>query len=328
MSAMTAGAPSPLSTGGAGTVFEQHVGAMFLALLLIRGIPAIFRDCRVEEVGFQTRRLGWETDDLLVACSSRSGPRRLAMQIRRSLTVGKSDECKETIQRFWNDFNADRFNPAKDALVLATLHRTENLGGFASLLDCARSSPGPGDFKDRLETSGFVSNMARRRYLEIRAIVNNAGPSDSINEERLWRFLRTMYVLFLDFTTDTAQQEATVTQWLALSSRDPDSVDAARATWRDLVAIAADAAPRAKRLRHSDLPPEMHERYGTVPAPMLQFLMDHSAIVLNCIHSTIGGKTTLPRTEVTTEAAHGSGRQGGGAYGPRRVPASPLWPRR
>ena len=296
------GVPSPLSTGGAGTIFEQHVGAMFLVLLLTRGIPAIFRDCQVEEVGFQTRRLGWETDDLLVTCSSRSGPRRLAMQIRLSFTVGKSDGCKEAIQRFWNDFNADLFNPARDALVLATLHRTGNLGGLDSLLACARSSPGPDDFKDRLETPGFISDAARACHREIRSIVNNVR-SGSASEEMLWRFLRTVYVLFLDFTTDTAQQEAIVTQWLAQSSGDPDAADAARATWRDLVAIAADAALRAKTLRHSDMPPELRERYGAVPAPMLQALTDHSATILNGIHSTIGGKTTLPRTEVTIEAA-------------------------
>ena len=299
---MTARAPSPLSTGGAGTVFEQHVGAMFLALLLTRGIPAIFRDCQVEEVGFQTRRLGWETDDLLVTCSSRSGPRRLAMQSRRSFTVGKSDGCKETIQKFWNDFNADRFNPDRDALVLATLHRTGNLGGLASLLDCARSSPGPADFKDRLETPGFVSDAARGCHQHIRSVVDNAD-SGSASDEMIWRFLRTVYVLFLDFTTDTAQQEATVTQWLAQSSGDPDAVDAARATWHELVAVAADAAPRAKPLCHSDLPVGMRERYGAIPVPVLQPLVDHSTTILNGIHSTIGGETTLPRTEVTTEAA-------------------------
>ena len=299
---MTAGVSSPLSTGGAGTVFEQHVGAMFLALLLTHGIPAIFRDCQVEEVSFQTRRCGWETDDLLVACSSRSGPRRLAIQIRLSFTVGKSGECKETIQRFWNDFNADRFNPDRDALVLATLHRTGNLGGLASLLACARSSPNPADFKDRLETSGFVSDTARRCHREIRSIVDNAD-SGSVSGERLWHFLRTMYVLFLDFTTDAAQQEATVTQWLVQSSGDPDAVDAARATWRELVAIAADAAPHAKTFRHSDLPTRMRERYGAVPVPMLRALTDHSATILNSIRSTIGEATILSRTEVAAEAA-------------------------
>lgn len=295
---------SPLSTGGAGTTFEQHVGAMFLALLLTRGIPAVFRDCQVEEVSFQTGQRGWETDDLLVTCSSRDVRRMLAMQIRRSFTIGKSNDCKETIQRFWNDFGAhDRFNPDRDILILATLDRTENLGGFASLLKCARSSPSSDDFKDRLNTSGFVSDVARRCYRDINAIVNNADPSDSISEEMLWCFLKTMYVLFLDFTTDAAQQESTVTQWLALSSGGPDAIDAARNTWYKLVAVAADAASCTKTFRYYDLPGDMRDRYGVIPVPVLQTLTDHSATILKGIRSTIGDTTTLPRTEVTTEAA-------------------------
>lgn len=297
------GVSSPLSTGGAGTVFEQHVGAMFLALLLTRGIPAVFRGCQVEEVSFQTMRLGWGTDDLLVACSSRNGPRRLAMQVRRSFTVGKSDGCKETIRRFWDDFNAERFDPDRDALILATLHHTGNLGGLASLLECARSSPDPADFKDRLETPELVSDAARTCCQEIYSIVSNAYPSGSAGEDIFWRFLRTVYVMFLDFTTDTAQQEATVTQLLALSSGDADAVDAARAAWHELVAVAAAAAPRAKTLRRADLPDGMLERYGAMPVTALQALTDHSATILNGIRSTIGDVTTLPRTEVTTQAA-------------------------
>ena len=80
--------PSPLATGGAGTMFDQHVGAMFLALLLVRGVPAVFKDCQVDEVSFQTRHLGWETDDLLVGCSTgREERRRLAIQVKRNFAV-------------------------------------------------------------------------------------------------------------------------------------------------------------------------------------------------------------------------------------------------
>lgn len=274
-----------------------------MALLLTRGIPVVFRDCQVEEVSFQTRQRGWETDDLLVTCSSRDGGHRLAMQIRLNFTIGKSDECRETIQRFWNDFSAqDRFDPDRDVLVLATSHRTRNLGGLASLLRCARSSPSPDDFKDRLETSGFVSDAARRCYKEIHAIVDNADPSGSASGETLWRFLKTIYVQFLDFTTDTAQQESTVIQWLALSSGDLDAVDAARDTWLELVALAADAASRARTFRYHSLPGGMRKQYDTIPVPVLQALTDHSATILKSIRSTIGEATTLPRTEVATEA--------------------------
>ena len=77
---------SPVATGGAGTTFEQHVGAMFLALLLTRGIPAVFKDCQVDKVSFQTAGLGWQTDDLLITCSSPEySQRKLAIQVKRAL---------------------------------------------------------------------------------------------------------------------------------------------------------------------------------------------------------------------------------------------------
>ena len=299
---VTVGTASSLSTGGAGVYFEQHVGAMFLALLLTRGIPAIFLDCQVKEVSFQTRRLDRKTDDLLVTCSSRNETRKLAMQVKRSFAIGKS-RGKETIQRFWNDFNSGTFRPDRDSLILVTLNRTENLGGLASLLECARSSPDQADFKSRLETPRFVSDAARNCYENIRSVVDNAGSSGSADEERLWRFLKTVYVLFYDFTTDTAQQEATVKQWLAMSSRDPDAAYTASAAWDKLVGIASNASIRAKTLRRSDLPDDMLERYDPIPAPVLQPLTDHSATVLNGIRSSILDATTLPRAELTAEAA-------------------------
>jgi hypothetical protein len=45
---------SPIATGGGGNFFEQHVDALFLALLLVRGIPPIMLDCQIEEVHLQT----------------------------------------------------------------------------------------------------------------------------------------------------------------------------------------------------------------------------------------------------------------------------------
>ena len=86
---------SPVATGGAGTTFEQHVGAMCLALLLVRGIPAVFKDCQVEEVSFQTKGLGWQTDYLLVTCSSPEySQRKLAIQVKRTFRVqASSTDC-------------------------------------------------------------------------------------------------------------------------------------------------------------------------------------------------------------------------------------------
>jgi hypothetical protein len=88
---------SPKSTGGAGTSFEQHVGAYWLAQLLVRGIPPILIDTVVTEVILQTERLGWQTDDFLVICA-RTGAAspKLAGQVKRNFIVSATnDECRK-----------------------------------------------------------------------------------------------------------------------------------------------------------------------------------------------------------------------------------------
>src|SRR5437899_9842871 len=77
---------TPVSTGGAGTTFEQHVGAYWLAQLLVGAIPPILIDTTVAEVSFQTERLGWHTDDFVVACTFGGVSRNLAGQVKRSFT--------------------------------------------------------------------------------------------------------------------------------------------------------------------------------------------------------------------------------------------------
>src|SRR5437899_7819394 len=78
--------PSPAATGGAGTTFEQHAGAYWLAQLLVGAIPPILIDATVAEVSFQTERLGWHTDDFVVACTFGGVSRNLAGQVKRSFT--------------------------------------------------------------------------------------------------------------------------------------------------------------------------------------------------------------------------------------------------
>ena len=184
--------PSPLATGGAGVTFEHHVGAMFLALLLVRGIPAVFKNCQVEAVSLQTSYLGWKTDDLLIVCSTeKNEKRRLAVQVKLNFSVrASSQDCVETFQGFWEDFNTSgKFDPDKDALVLATLRGTNTLlEGLGGLLECARNSTDAEDFARRLAVPGFLSSKAKTCYQVIRSIVQELDASP-IDEGEFWRFL-------------------------------------------------------------------------------------------------------------------------------------------
>ena len=300
--------PSPLSSGGAGTTFEHHVGAMFLALLLTRGVPAVFRNCQVEEVSFQTRHLGWETDDLLITCSTENQEKRqLAIQAKRSFTVGTSSEdCKQTFEGFWGDFKAvERFNPQRDALVLTTLHGTSTLmNGLGGLLECARNSSSAEDFAHRLSSPGLLSNKAKNCLLVIKSIVAaKFGPS-GIDDAEFWRFLKAVHILALDLTTSSAQQEAVVKQLLAQSAGGSDAMTVAETTWYELLEIAATSASGAKTLSRPDLPDAMLGRHTPVEPPWsaLQALREHSHIVLEVIRSNIAGAVTLPRRATITPA--------------------------
>jgi hypothetical protein len=105
---------SPISTGGEGVFFEQHVAAYWLAQLLVRSIPPILTDRGVTEVHLQTEHLGFNTDDFLIVCAKAGAPAaRLVGQVKRSFTISAADEeCKKAIGDFWKDFKkADPFNP-------------------------------------------------------------------------------------------------------------------------------------------------------------------------------------------------------------------------
>ena len=295
--------PSPLATGGAGTTFEQHVGAMFLGLLLTRGIPPVYQDCQIDEVSFQTRHLGWNTDDLLVCCSKENGERhRLAIQVKRNLVVSSSSpDCEQTIQGFWDDFRtADLFDPERDALLLVTLRGTNTLlDGLGSLLECARNSSDAADFHHRLATPGFISDKARSYAEVIRSILDKVDSPSPFTDGDFWRFLKAVYLLSCDFTTSTALQEASVRNVLAQAATGTDPVKTAEATWHELVGIAADSASGARTLNRSDLPESMRDKHGTIQSPKtaLKVLREHSDFTLQGIRSTIAETLTLPRNE-------------------------------
>jgi hypothetical protein len=180
---------SPTSTGGAGVFFEQHVGAYWLAQLLVQGIPPILHDCVVVEVHLQTEHLGWCTDDFLIVGQKGSGDRRkLVGQVKRTFTVSVADEeCKKAIRDFWKDFrNSQQFSPETDRFTLVVLRGSNTLlEHFLGLLDCSRAVPGKAEFERRLAIPGFVSAKAVQYYNTLRAILEEYE-GRSVDAAEVW----------------------------------------------------------------------------------------------------------------------------------------------
>lgn len=292
---------SPISTGGEGVLFEQHVAAYWLAQLLVRSIPPILTDTGVTEVHFQTEHLGFNTDDVLVVCSrTGTATARLVGQVKRSFTISAAnDECKKVIGDFWRDFKkADPFNPQHDRLVLVTLRGTNTLlENFVGLLDCARGAADGEEFQRRLSLDGFISKRSASQCNELCQIVS-ALEETPVTSKDLWPFLRVLHVLSLDLHTTTRQTEAHIKTLLALKSTDQDPIASATAAWDALLTFASEAGPAARGLKRADLPAPLVQAYSEVGAHeqrVLTTLKDHSEFVLRKIRTTIGPTFHLRR---------------------------------
>ncbi|MBN8768756.1 MAG: hypothetical protein J0I01_07320 [Stenotrophomonas nitritireducens] len=295
---------SPISTGGEGVFFEQHVAAYWLAQLLVRSIPPILTDTGVTEVHFQTEHLGFNTDDFLVVCARAGAANaRLVGQVKRSFTISAADdECKKAIGDFWKDFRkADPFNPQHDRFLLVTLRGTNTLlENLVGLLDCARGAANGEEFQRRLSLDGFISRKSVRQCNELCHIVS-ALEGTSVIAKDLWPFLRLLHVLSLDLHTSTRQTEAHIKTLLALKSADPDPVASATSAWEALLALASEAGPAARSLSRADLPVALVQAYGEVGANeqrVLTALKNHTEFVLRKIRTTIGPAFHLRRAGI------------------------------
>ena len=301
-------ASSPEATGGAGNAFEMKVGARFLALLLLHGIPPVLTQTQVTQVAFQNRYRGWATDDLLVWCTDESGTvHKIAIQSKLGFTVSASNpECIRTFSGFWTDFRAPGlFDPELDILVLVVQRATNVImKGLGGLLECARAASDHTDFGDRLHTLGFVSNDVRKAAQAIKQII---GSSDAPvpSEPDFWRFLKRIFVLTLDLDTSSAQDEANIKQILA-HAVDPsvdDPIGSAQPGWLQLVDLAQHCNQSAQLITYADLPEGLQQKFRPVGSPNkgLQILRDRSDRVLADVRSTIGGDVSVPRAKVVTQ---------------------------
>jgi hypothetical protein len=301
---------SPASTGGEGTFFEQHVNAYWLALLLVEAVPPVFLRTTIQEVDFQTEHLGWATDDVLIVTRTGSGElRRLAGQVKKSLTISANDaDFSDVITDAWTDFNNGAiFAKDRDSLIFITqLGTTALLRHFVGLLDCARASSTAADFEHRLTTTGYVHAEVRRYGDEVRKVVEKAA-DNALGMADLWLFLRVLYVISLDLNTPTSLTEGHIKTLLAHTSSEQDRAGAADATWNALLKEVGSAMPDARGYSRVDLPENMRSRHNAVSATdhqALAALSQHSSIVVANVRTYIGADLHLSRTALVHRGDH------------------------
>ena len=295
------------STGGGGTHFEQHVGAAFLAWLLVRAVPPVLTDCILSTVHLQTGRLGWKTDDLVVIAEKSTGQqRKLICQVKQTVSVSSSDEeFKKTIEDAWADFkNQDLFDRSNDRLVIITLRGTDTfLRHFAGLLECARTSRSASEFVGRLETKGLVHSKTVHFYEEITKLIN-AIEEKNVDHHDRWQFLRLLHAISFDLNTSTGQTESQIKSLLAFTAGGADPILAADATWNELLREVGEGKPNGKSYGRGDISQELQDRHspiGNREQASLQRLKEHSKPILDGIRTSIGESVELSRDALVQE---------------------------
>ncbi|MCH9664521.1 MAG: ATP-binding protein [Gammaproteobacteria bacterium] len=301
---------SPRSTGGSGEVFEQNVGALFLALLLLRAPIPVIKNSQIEKVHFQTKRMGWNTDDLLIECQKADGKcMKLIAQIKCGFTVGQNETCIETFSRFWEDFNGEKFDSENDRLVLMVQRGTHALlNDFNNLLTQARASEDSVDFVSRLEKKCGISNRGQIQAVAIREIIDcnkNDNKHRPITDEEYWGFLLTIHVVSYDFSSDIGQTEASIKAFLAHMVNHGDAITAADNTWNELLSCAGKSIGMAKSFQCADLPLDLQKIYDPInskPEQIFKALLQHGEFVLSNIKTTIGRNANVLRKSLMGRA--------------------------
>lgn len=301
--------PTPLSpvasaqaTGNAGGNYERHVGAACLATLLTGGMSLLLPDAKLSAVIFQTRRLGWETDDLLLVGITRSNhQRRVALQVKSTFYWRKSDEdCIQTISNAWNDFqNRDLFNPQFDRIGVIVGQTNQKFSkGVRCLVDMARASRDAQDFMGRLGLPKYVASDARDA-LNILEEILRENRQANISDDSIWQFLCILDFAIFDFDTTSSFAETLVKSLLVgtCNGNSGSGLD----TWNSLLNIAGEAAPLSREIRWNDLPDELrnqHSHGSNIEHTGLVNLEANTRIIRDGTDNKIGGSVSLSRAEI------------------------------
>lgn len=309
-SAMTESIPiaSVISTGGGGGVFEQHVGASFLGLLLVGGFLPVFPQAVPAKLHFQAKRLGWNVDDLVIDGVDPLGQiHHLAAQIKRTFAVSESDDdCRATFLAAWRDFhNSTLFDRSRDALLLIVhLGTNRLLGDFGWLLTQARASLSVEDFALRRTGSGLLNKRSKADYESVKKILAKET-GETIDETQLWQFLCAFHLLSYDLSGQSAKDEAWVRTLLELVATDGVPQTSAEKTWSQLVELAGKASTAGQSLERDKLPSEMLLRHRPIAAAehsSVTALRQHSDTVLKRVADGANG-LTFPRVVLAGQLA-------------------------
>ncbi|MHA1448100.1 MAG: hypothetical protein ACTSP4_01615 [Candidatus Hodarchaeales archaeon] len=304
---MSTNLSNPFSTGGGGVTFEQLVGASYLATLLTGGIPRGLDQGIVKEVKFQQRWTGFILDDIVITTKVGSTERKLALQVKHDLVFSDAISNK-TFERVmkdcWETFTGSsgcNFDPEKDRLGIGIgVYQTKIDKYLQSLLDWARVAKDSSEFLSKVRLPSFSSNEMRD-FLKIFNNVLSRVKGSEITDDEFWRLLRCLVVIHFDLEHQGSRDSLYCWNKL-LDLLHTGNGEQARLLFDNLISITAEFA-RSSGVIDLDI------LKGRIPSEVvfkdyidfsldLEYLRNHSNIILESIRDTIGENVHLLRNDL------------------------------
>ncbi|MFN8343517.1 MAG: ATP-binding protein [Spirosomataceae bacterium] len=216
---------SVFSKGGGGTFYEISVQTAFVITLLTRGKLPGFPTGDLTDIAFQTTRLGFATDDILIKIQSQHREHNVLVQAKHNLTLSANDSTfGKVMADFWQDFsNTALFQSERDRLLIVKSGLTLNdRRDFVVLLDWAKSKVSADDFF--LE----VNRITRKQTaLKVFAdVLQKANGGTALPSERLWQFLRCLVLIEYDFGVESSTSQTNFLNLISLAKNRLTSISA------------------------------------------------------------------------------------------------------
>lgn len=252
---------NPFSTGGGGPLFEAHVQAAFVTLMITGGYTPCFPSKPIVEVQFQGKKDGYATDDLIVTTGDPIGKatRKMLVQVKHDIAFGKTNTLLgEVLQAAWEDFNNPSvFTRGRDAIVLIT----GPLSGVDQetvpwLLEHARAVTNADEFFRDVKLAHFSSTRKVKKLEIIRYHLDIANNGMGLSEEQHFQFLQHFHLLGYDLDI-----EHSVTKSLLHSHISQYQNELSSLAWSRILEFVQQKNKHAARVTKDNIPEDLLEMF-------------------------------------------------------------------
>jgi len=172
---------SPLSTGGAGVIFEYRVAAIMFSRLLRGAHIPVGVQMPLARVALQQRNSGYPLDDIVAYAEPLGSAPSIQIQVKRSLRVTSQDtEFIKVITAALGvcQTRAEDVRSGQLLLGLAARAPVADLEELAALAEMAQAHADPDGLQDLLR-EGITSSKLRARFEHVvSAVASTASTSD------------------------------------------------------------------------------------------------------------------------------------------------------